>query len=88
MAERSPLALASRHGGDGAAEAPRRLVVELNRRAATDLAWLVESEEVNKTTVVNRALQVYRLLVEAQRNGGSVTLLDPAHGEATLRIIT
>ena len=56
---------------------PRRLVVELNRRSAADLAWLTVEEELNKTTVVNRALQAYRILVEAAREGKSLLLEDP-----------
>jgi hypothetical protein len=66
---------------------PRRLVVELGRRAAADLGWLVEEEEVNKTTVVNRAIQVYRLLIETQRNGGSIIVSDPKRGDSPLRIV-
>jgi hypothetical protein len=53
------------------------LVVELNKRPAQDLAWLVEAEQLNKTTIVNRALQVYRHVVELQQRGGSVLLDDP-----------
>ena len=77
----------ARERGDTAPETPRRLVVELGRRAAADLAWLVEQEEVNKTTAVNRAIQVYRLLIEAQRNGGSIMVDDPARGKATLHVV-
>ena len=62
---------------DGGGEAPRRLVVELNKRPAQDLQWLVDVEEANKTTIVNRALQVYRHVVELQQRGGSVLLEDP-----------
>jgi hypothetical protein len=62
---------------DGGGEAPRRLVVELNKRPAQDLQWLVDSEELNKTTIVNRALQVYKHIVELQQRGGSVLLEDP-----------
>jgi hypothetical protein len=51
---------------------PRRLVVELNRRSAADLAWLCEAEELNKTTVVNRAVQLYKMLVQAQLEGERV----------------
>jgi hypothetical protein len=62
-------------------ETPRRLVVELGRKAAEDLAWLVEADNLNKTTVVNRAVQVLRRVMEAQHNGGSVTIDDPARGK-------
>lgn len=79
------------HDGEGqpTAEVARRLVVELNRRTAGDLGWLVEQEELNKTTLVNRAVQVYRLLIEAQHNGGTITIDDPTEsGPTQLRIIT
>lgn len=58
-------------------QAPKRLVVELNRRADADLAWLTETEELNKTTVVNRAIQVYRMIVDAQLAGGDVVIENP-----------
>ena len=64
-----------------AQEPPRRLVVELGRKAAEDLAWLVEADNLNKTTVVNRAVQVLRRIMEAQYNGGGVTIDDPARGK-------
>jgi hypothetical protein len=66
---------------------PKRLVIELGRHASADLSWLVEEQEVNKTTAVNRAIQVYRLLIETQKNGGSITLSDPVHGDTPLRIV-
>jgi hypothetical protein len=61
-------------------EPAKRLVVETNRRTAADLAWLAEEEELNKTTLVNRAVQVYRMIIEAQRNGGAVLIEDPTKG--------
>jgi hypothetical protein len=62
-------------------EPPRRLVVELGRKAAEDLAWLVEADNLNKTTVVNRAVQVLRRVMEAQHNGGGITIDDPERGK-------
>jgi hypothetical protein len=38
----------------------------------------MEEEELNKTTIVNRALQVYKLVIELQARGGSVLLDDPS----------
>jgi hypothetical protein len=61
-------------------EPQRRLVVELNSASASDLAWLQDVEELNKTTLVNRAVQVYRMVIEAQRNGGGLTIDDPKRG--------
>jgi len=62
------------------AEVARRLVVELSSRSAQDLAWLVEEEELNKTTIVNRAVQVYKRIMELQSRGGSIVLIDPERG--------
>lgn len=50
-------------------EVARRLVVELTRKSAQDLGWLVDEEELNKTTLVNRAIQVYKTVMEAQKDG-------------------
>lgn len=63
-----------------ATEVARRLVVELSSRSAQDLAWLVEEEELNKTTIVNRAVQVYKRIMELQARGGSIVLIDPERG--------
>jgi hypothetical protein len=52
-------------------------VVELSRRNAADLAWLVETEELNKTTIVNRAISVYKMLIEAQEQGRRLLIDDP-----------
>lgn len=60
-----------------AVEVSKRLVVELTKRAANDLGWLVDEEEANKTTLVNRAVQVYKMVVEAQRNGRRVMFANP-----------
>jgi len=53
-------------------ETRKRLVIDLTRRSRADLAWLVETEEMNKTTVCNRAIQVYKLIIETQERGGNV----------------
>jgi hypothetical protein len=58
------------------AEPKPRLVVELNRTAAARLDALVELEELNKTSVVNRALNVYYMLRMAEKNGGEVTITE------------
>jgi hypothetical protein len=62
---------------DSTSEVAKRLVVELTTRAAQDMAWLVDEEEANKTTLVNRAVQVYKMVVEAQRRGRRVMIGNP-----------
>jgi len=49
-------------------------VVELNRTNAQLLADLVELEELNKTTLVNRAIKLYALVREMERAGGALYL--------------
>jgi hypothetical protein len=61
-----------RRGSDG--EAPRRLVVELGAQAAADLTELVRSEDLNKTTLVNKAIQLYAILRNHEREGGRILL--------------
>ena len=77
--------------GNGSGEqAKRRLTVELNDRSRTDLLWVAALEGLNRTTVVNRALQVYRMVVETQRNGGWIAVSDPTKngGQAmTVKIV-
>lgn len=58
-------------------EPTRRLVVELSRKSAGELSWLVDVEELNKTTLVNRALHVFALLIEAREQGRKVLIEDP-----------
>lgn len=56
----------------------RRLVVELNRRSVADLQAQVDAEELTKTTIVNRAIQVYRLVMShggrlaVEKNDGTI----------------
>lgn len=57
-------------------EEPRRLVIELNAKSNAALARLCEIEELNKTTVTNRAIQVYELIVNAQLAGHTVVVDD------------
>ncbi|HST80868.1 MAG TPA: hypothetical protein VLL08_03890 [Kineosporiaceae bacterium] len=62
-----------------------RLVVELNRATAADLDDLVALEDLNKTTLVNRALQMYAILRKAERDGGQI-LIQEAGESAPQRI--
>lgn len=67
-------------------EIARRLVVELTKKSASDLGWLLGTEELNKTTLVNRAIQVYRMVIEAQRDGRTLYFEDPG-GEVRDRLM-
>jgi len=60
--------------------AARPLVIEQTSRTAADLAWLEALKGLNKTTLCNRAVQVYRQIVERQEAGGMV-LVHRADGE-------
>jgi hypothetical protein len=60
---------------------PRRLVVELTRASAAHLARLVDEEDVNKTTIVNRALTVYAAIRRAEKDGDSLLVRDGTTGE-------
>jgi hypothetical protein len=57
-----------------------RLVVELSPMAAAMLNELCDLEHLNKTTVVNRAIQVYHLLRMAEAAGGQVLLSESKDG--------
>ncbi len=50
----------------------RRLVVELNRVALEDLGDMVQVEESNRTTVVNRALRLYAMFRRVDLAGGEI----------------
>lgn len=58
------------------AAAPKRLVVELNRLAHQELSEMGELESLNKTTLVNRAIQVYALVRKAELNGDKILIED------------
>jgi hypothetical protein len=67
---------------------PRRLVVELNSHSSKDLSELVAIEELNKTTIVNRAIQLYAMIRHTELKGGRVYIQDPGASELQrLRII-
>jgi hypothetical protein len=59
-----------------------RLVVELNRATAADLDDLMELEDLNKTTLVNRALQMYAFLRKAERDGGQIFVQEAGESAA------
>lgn len=61
--------------------ANRRLVVELTPDTAAKLALLASEEGHNKTTVVNRALQVYEFLKGIDAAGGKILVQEPGSRE-------
>ena len=66
----------------GAPKEPARLLVELGANAGADLTSLVEREGLNKTTIVNRAIQVYKLVSDAQLRGENLYVGTLADGTA------
>lgn len=68
--------------------ARKRLVIELGEKTRADLDSLVVSEEVNKTTVANRAIQLYKIVKDAEEKGGSVTITYPDGSVMKLLIIS
>jgi len=67
--------------GAGPTEVPRRLVVELTSNSAQDLGELMELEEQNKTTLVNRAIQVYKIFQSIERSGGKIFVQEAGSNE-------
>lgn len=55
----------------------RRLIVELNQRSDDDLTRAAEAEQITKTTVVNRAIQVYEMVRANQAAGGHIIRVNP-----------
>lgn len=64
-----------------------RLVIELTDKTRTDLSWLVRVEQMNKTTLANRALQLYRNVVEHHLRGGKVAFEYPDGRVERLRLL-
>lgn len=55
----------------------RKLLVDLNKRTDDELTDCANREGINKTTVVNRAVQVYAAITDNQAAGGSLVLIRP-----------
>lgn len=70
---------------DGEGTAPKRLVVELNRLSAQELDDMGQIEGLNKTTLVNRAIQVYALVRKAELDGDKI-LIEDCKTAATQRV--
>lgn len=57
-------------------EGYERLNVNMIPKAAQALAWLMEQTGLNRTDVVNRALQLYRFTEEQKLAGNKLCLLN------------
>lgn len=55
----------------------RKLIVELNQRSDDDLTRAAEAEQTTKSTVVNRAIQVYEMVRANQAAGGYIVRVNP-----------
>lgn len=54
----------------------RRMVIELTEKTSQALSRREENEELNPTTLFNRAMQIYDVLMTAQENGERIMLGD------------
>jgi arginine repressor len=59
------------------AQVARRLVVELNHRSVRDLTSAMTADGTNRTTTVNRAIQVYEMVRATQADGGYIVRVQP-----------
>jgi hypothetical protein len=66
-------------GGDLMYKAKPKLAVETNDKTDADLRWLIENEEptedgqpLNETTIVNRAVQMYAVMMRARQEGKDI----------------
>lgn len=63
------------------------MTLNLTQKADQAIGWLVEYTGLNRTDVVNRAVQIYRFWEEGQV-GGAVHLLRQPNGDVeTVRIL-
>lgn len=67
-----------------------RLTVNLTEKSDHALAWLSESTDLNRTDVVNRAIQLYKYIHEATAVDGHKLQLVSADGRQveTIRILS
>lgn len=71
-------------GGSG----QTRVTVNLNRQAVQALDGLSEDTGYTKTDVINRALQIYKIVHEImERDGGVLTIKRPDGQIETIRIV-
>jgi hypothetical protein len=59
---------------------PETLVIGVGIRAQEQLAELAELEELNRSTIINRAIQLYAELIRVRREGGSLYVRDVPDG--------
>jgi hypothetical protein len=62
-------------------ETAERITVALVRKAAADLQYLMDSTDLSKTDLVNRALSLYRFFQESTAAGREVIVRDKTTGE-------
>lgn len=72
-------------GGDG--DYPKKLVVELGKKAYTAAQAEEDLTGLNKSTITSRALQAYHYIIEKQREGLVIGFFDEQAGELECVII-
>ena len=61
-----------------------RLTVNLTQKASAALLATAEREELNRTDVVNRALQLYEYVSKLRDNGGELLARETPGGDVML----
>jgi hypothetical protein len=60
---------------------PDRITTNLKPKTITDLKTIAETTGENQTEIVNRAVNLYALLLAAQKNGGALYLKEKASAD-------
>jgi len=72
---------------DGAESFPRRVGIEFSETVYDMLAKEELLTGLNMTTIVNRAVQAYKQMLDAQRGGEEIALINRRYGANAVKIM-